>query len=118
MKLIVDLPEKDFDFIKKTYKPTGYDFVARPLANEIISSVMNGTPFDSVIENREKAETKAYFDGQAYGWEQGRNDLIEALKSEIRANAEYHEDGEWYLNEKWIIEILDKHISGKENNDD
>ena len=34
-------------------------------------------------EETEKAETKAYFDGQAYGWEEGRKDLCDKISAEI-----------------------------------
>ena len=97
MKLIVDIPEKDFDFIKKTYKPTGYDFVARPLTNETISSVMNGTPLDSVIEDI-KAEIR-----KLHPVKRGDNDYT---------NGVY--DGECWVIDKALF-IIDKHISGKEN---
>lgn len=40
----------------------------------------HGTSLDS---NSERAEVQAYFDGQAYGWEEGRKALIEDLKAEI-----------------------------------
>jgi hypothetical protein len=44
-----------------------------------ISALMGGN-----TEEIEKAETKAYFDGQAYGWEQGRKALIDDVKAEIK----------------------------------
>lgn len=38
---------------------------------------------------------------------------LDDIKSEIHDNAEMQSDGEWYLNEKWVMSIIDKHI-GKE----
>ena len=40
--------------------------------------------------------------------------FVEGIKSEIHENAEMQSDGEWYLNEKWIMEIIDKHMGEKE----
>lgn len=40
----------------------------------------HGTPLDS---NSEQAEVQAYFDGQAYGWEEGRKDLCDKISAEI-----------------------------------
>ena len=44
------------------------------------------------------------------------NKAIEEIKAEIKENAEMQSDGEWYLNEKWIMEIIDKHISRNTRN--
>ena len=40
--------------------------------------------------------------------------VIEDIKAEIHETAEIHEDGNYYLRDEWIGEIIDKHISGKE----
>lgn len=37
----------------------------------------------SALNDSERAETQAYFDGQAYGWEEGRKALLADVKAEI-----------------------------------
>ena len=39
---------------------------------------------------------------------------LEDIKAELHKNAEMHSDGDYYLREEWIDEIINKHI-GKEN---
>jgi hypothetical protein len=72
-------------------------------------AIRNGTPLDS---NSERAEVQAYFDGEAYGWEQGRKALIDDVKAEIRAK-HFHivekndfDNGRTYAYEE-CISILD-----------
>lgn len=48
----------------------------------------HGIPLDS---NSEQAEVQAYFDGQAYGWEEGRKALIDDVKAEIDENLSRYE---------------------------
>lgn len=38
---------------------------------------------------------------------------VDDIKAELHENAEMHSDGDYYLREEWIDEIIDKHI-GKE----
>lgn len=38
-------------------------------------------------------------------------EVIEDIRSELHENAEMHMDGEWYLRDKWINEIIDKHMA-------
>ena len=119
MKLIIDIPEEIYT-ASQTIEVKHEYIIRIPL--EIVA---NGTPFDSVIENREKAETKAYFDGQAYGWEQGRKALIEDIKAEIEHVIDNTYDSTDYDKSLYngaykdglydALDIIDKHISGKEN---
>jgi hypothetical protein len=72
MKLIIDVPEESYKYIK-TISDLGLGVFAK--------AIKNGTPLDS---NSERAEVQAYFDGEAYGWEQGRKALIDDVKAEIQ----------------------------------
>lgn len=101
VKLIVEIDERLYERIKY-YEPNGNTMAATAL-----HSIANGTPLDS---NSEKAEVQAYFDGEAYGWEQGQKDFAEKLKAEIETNLSWDMFDE-YGNEtrlhKELMEILD-----------
>ena len=36
-------------------------------------------------------------------------DVLDKIRAELHATAEMHEDGDYYLREKWIDEIIDKY---------
>lgn len=36
--------------------------------------------------------------------------VLDKIIAEIHENAEMKSDGEWYLNEKWIMQIIDKYM--------
>lgn len=42
-------------------------------------------------------------------YENGKSDVIDNLRAELHATAEMHEDGDYYLRDEWIDEILDKY---------
>lgn len=46
MKLVVDISEKDWKFMQKTYKETGLDFVPEAIKNECVEAVYKGTPYE------------------------------------------------------------------------
>ena len=37
------------------------------------------------------------------------NDVLDKIRAEIHANAEMHDDGDYYLRDEWIDEIFDKY---------
>lgn len=43
------------------------------------------------------------------------NNLINDIKEELHENAEMHSDGDYYLREEWIDEIIDDYKMGDEN---
>jgi len=43
IELVIRVSEKDIDFIKKYYKPTGYDVIPRCIINGFVSAILNGT---------------------------------------------------------------------------
>lgn len=93
MKLIIDIPEKDYKRITKYQNVSG-------CGNMLTNAIVNGIPLDN---NSERAEVQAYFDGEAYGWEQERKALIEDIKAEILRG--HIEADLMYVGR--IIEILD-----------
>ena len=82
MKLIIDIPEEDIEFIKSR----GYH------TQSLYDAIKNGTPFDSVIEDI-KAEI-----------EKKHLSIIEKNDFDCGRTYGYEE----------CLEIIDKHISGKE----
>lgn len=36
-------------------------------------------------------------------------DVLDKIKAELHATAEYHDDGDYYLRDEWIDEIFDKY---------
>lgn len=38
-------------------------------------------------------------------------EVLEDIRSELHKTAEKHEDGGWYLRDKWVDEIIDKHMA-------
>ena len=46
MKLTVDIPEKDYKFIRDTYKETGLSFIPPAIKCECTEAVYNGTPYE------------------------------------------------------------------------
>ena len=71
VKVVIEIPKETKRIFDKT-ENDNLGIVGR--------AVKNGIPLDN---DSERAEVQAYFDGQAYGWEQGRKALIEELKAEI-----------------------------------
>lgn len=74
MKLIIDIPDYDYRHIKEVYEKND-------IVESTYSYIYHGTPLDS--NDSDYAEAQAYFDGEAYGWEQGRKTLIDDVKAEI-----------------------------------
>ena len=69
-----------------------------------VEGIRDGIPLDS---NSERAEVQAYFDGEAYGWEQGRKALIDDAKAEIK-RMEYHMiDCDVLVSQEEVLEIID-----------
>lgn len=57
MKLIIDIPEEDFEWINTHLYTTDFQTTKR-----LYESVRNGTPLDSVIEDIKAELTKDYVD--------------------------------------------------------
>lgn len=43
------------------------------------------------------------------GYKDGKNDVLDKIRTELHATAEMHEDKNYYLREEWIDEIIDKY---------
>jgi len=94
VKLIIEIPKRVYNYIRK------YEHIANSDILDIKDAVVNGTPLDS--NDSDYAEAQAYFDGQAYGWEQGRKALIDDLKKEIRKN--FSDNA--YIHVPYVLSIL------------
>lgn len=113
VKLIIEIPKEDIEFICKTsfvedertmFKQSPSDRQGTMMLHRLMDSVKGGTLLDS---NSEKAEVQAYFDGQAYGWEEGRKALIEDIKAEIK-RMEYHMiDCDVLVDQEEVLDIIE-----------
>lgn len=102
VKLIIEIPKDYYEIIKHDVENNLTDY--RPF--EIIG---NGIPLD---DDSERAEVKAYFDGEAYGWEQGRKALIDDIKAEIAeeiclTDNPYTKETKYTIEHLKLLEILD-----------
>lgn len=101
MKLIIDIPEETkraFDKAESNDLKGGY----YDCGGVIGKAIQNATPLDS---NSERAEVQAYFDGQAYGWEEGRKALIDDVEAEIADLPTYMFEA--YKLKSRVLDILD-----------
>jgi hypothetical protein len=99
VKLIIEIPKPMYESVQNgTYCGTLYE------------ELKNGTPLDS---NSERAEVQAYFDGEAYGWECGRNALIDDIAAEIK-RMEYHMiDCDVLVSQEEVLDIIEKYREPK-----
>ena len=106
VKLIIEIPKETkqaFDKAESNDLKGGY----YDHGGVIGKAIQNGIPLDS---NSEKAEVQAYFDGQAYGWEEGRKALIDDVKAEIETDLSrdmFDDYGNETALHKELWEILD-----------
>jgi len=75
-KVIITIPKAKYEYIQEL-EHGNTDYATTRM---LYHAVKKGTPLDS---NSERAETQAYFAGEAYGWEQGRKALVDDVKAEI-----------------------------------
>ena len=104
VKLIIEIPKAEYELI------VGDEACG---LNPLTRAIAHGIPLDS---NSEQAETQAYFDGEAYGWEEGRKALVDDVKAEIEEKISHynHFQGSNTAHGLEIaLEIIDKHISGE-----
>ena len=75
VKLIIEIPKERYTDILRI---ADVQMVrCMPTLEQVVA---NGTPLDN---NSDRAEVQAYFDGESFGWDEGREALIEELKAEI-----------------------------------
>ena len=65
------------------------------------------TARDMAIRALEEQETVTEFADRCR--ECGREKVLDKIKAELHATAEMHEDGDYYLREEWIDEVIDKY---------
>jgi hypothetical protein len=80
VKLIIAIPKEMHEALLKTERIISSQRCGKTLMNVIYSAVAKATPLDN---NPERAELQAYFDGESFGWDEGREALIDDVKSEI-----------------------------------
>ncbi len=100
-KVIITIPKDKYQYIQELEQGNTDYATTRMLYH----AVKKGTPLDS---DSERAETQAYFDGEAYGWEQGRKALIEELKAEIDQLPLVLLAGNYHIDKDYVMEILDR----------
>lgn len=110
VKLIIEIPDYEYKQIKEVFEKSD-------VVSSAYSYIYHGTPLDS---NSERAEARAYFEGEADGWEQGRKALIDDVKAEFKSSYPTNYMGEPELNGtachfslNKVFEILDN--IGKED---
>ena len=89
VKLIIEIPKEDIEFIRKAsfvedektmFKQSPSDRQGTMMLFRLMDSIKNGTPLDN---NSDRSEVQAYFAGEAYGWEEGRKAMIDAVRAEF-----------------------------------
>lgn len=98
VKLIIEIPRNEYEYTCE-----------RTLSDRTFwdDAIRNGIP---LANDSEKAEVQAYFDGQAYGWEEGRKALIDDIKAKIDTDLSgdmFDEYGNETRLHKELMEILD-----------
>ena len=114
VKLIIEIPEKEYEAFKELIAINiSGRCSGKGIIQTCLNAVKNGIP---LANDSEKAEVQAYFDGEAYGWEQGRKVLVDDVKAEIEEKISHynHFQGSNTAHGLEIaLEIIDKHISGE-----
>ena len=107
MKLIIDIPKERYKWIIQRVAENENEPTYLP---DLLHIIANGTPFDSVIEE--------YVERGAITENMIMLDKIDSIKAEIQEKISHydHFQGSNTANGLNIaLEIIDKHISGKEN---
>ena len=107
----------------------GFDtnsLVLKPRTNRgiIITTLCDecATNISSVIDNwlnKEggRDEVKAYFDGEAYGWDEGRKDVLDKIQADIEALPKTYpfvNHIDMYVKEDDVKKIIDKYKESEE----
>ena len=77
IKVIIEISKDYYEILKCEVEENQTDYYP-------FIVIGNGIPLDDIDSD----ETRAYFDGQAYGWEEGRKALIDDVKAEIEKQIE------------------------------
>ena len=81
VKLIIEIPDYDYKQIKEAYEKSD-------IVPSTYSYIYHGTPLDN---NSEQAEVQAYFCGEAFGWDEGREDLCDKISEEIEEKMSHYD---------------------------
>lgn len=93
MKLIIDIPEQMY-LNAKADTLCGSDI--------LVKAIKNGIRHETVTEFADRCR------------ECGREKVLDKIRSELHATAEMHEDGDYYLRDEWIDEIINKYKAESE----
>lgn len=62
MRIIIDIPEEDINFLKDTYKATGYSYLPSHIVNTFAMAIAKGKTIEAFFEEKwrefEKKENK------------------------------------------------------------
>lgn len=83
VKLIIEISKKDYEWAKQIAKIINESVYC----DRQIIAISNGVLLDN---DSERAEVQAYFDGQAYGWDEGRKAMIDEVMAEIEKAKRFH----------------------------
>ena len=84
MQLVINVDEKDVEFVKENFKPTGYSSIPLSIQTEFISAVLNGVP-DSFMN---KPETVTEFADRCR--ECGKQKTGHWILTDVEYNRVYH----------------------------
>lgn len=99
--------------------------MTREEAIEVLKDIYNYTRFDTYTTNEARTmaikalENKPRFilhsDGKIEQIIEPCGDVLDKIRVELHATAEMHEDGDYYLRDKWIDEIIDMYKAESED---
>lgn len=107
MKIVIDLPEEVVEWFKERA------FIPIKYYTEVEEAMEKAEPLSEILEKlgraSEKTNMESYFDGQAYGWEEGRKALIDDIKGEINEELKDAESGSEKLGMYSALRIIENH---------
>ena len=77
------------------------DKEAKAILIDKVKPCLNGTEWEMALDIAIKAL--------------GQEPMLDKIRAEIHATAEMHEDGDYYLRDEWIDEIIDKYKAESED---
>lgn len=102
MKIVIDVPED-------VYKENRYIAYFKAWSETLQSVFDIAEPLSDITDRmnnlQDQAETKAYFDGQAFGWEEGRSSFADDMKAELLSDLVESD----YVPVSTMLELIDKH---------
>lgn len=82
------------------------DYISRQAVLDTLDTADKFLDEDRTVERYKAILTEAY---KVLPSVNPQEPILNKIREEIHENAEMQSDGEWYLNEKWIMQIIDKY---------